>query len=117
MCTFVGSTDLGWNDRLVRGGWFGCSRCQQEGFKQAVKQDFQTLQTVGGLALVTPLEISSGKQEEEAEGGRPALEAGVGSPWPLSVWFCSPFHSLSGCPVCTPKEVSGATWKGWVGGF
>ena len=38
----------------------------------------------GGLALVTPLEISSGKQEEEAELGRPALEAGVGSPWPLS---------------------------------
>ena len=48
MCAFVGSTDLGWNDRLVRGGWFGCSRCRQEGFKQAVKQDFQTLQAVVG---------------------------------------------------------------------
>lgn len=74
----------------------------------------------GGLALVTGgggCEISSGEQEEEAELGRPVLEAGVGSPWPLSVWFCSPLHNLSGCPVCTPKEVSGAAWKGWVGGL
>ena len=91
MCTFVGSTDLGWNDRLVRGGWFGCSRCQQEGFKQAVKQDFQTLQTVGGLALVTPLEISSGKQEEEAEGGRPARRLG----WVVLGPSLSGFVSLS----------------------
>lgn len=40
MCTFFEGTNLGWNDRLVRGGWLGCSRCQQEGFEQVVKQDF-----------------------------------------------------------------------------
>lgn len=30
------------------------------------------------------LKFPRGKQEEEAELGRRALEAGVGSPWPLS---------------------------------